>query len=45
MADVATLKWPFFEDRHRAWAEKLGTWATANLAHVDHTDVDAACRK
>src|SRR6185312_10161404 len=45
MADVATLQWPFFEDRHRAWAEKLGTWATANLAHVDHTDVDAACRK
>jgi acyl-CoA dehydrogenase len=39
------LSWPFFEPRHRAWAEKLGAWTSANLAHVDHTDVDATCRK
>src|SRR5690242_11501946 len=39
------LSWPFFESRHRAWAEKIGAWAKANLAHVDHQDVDAACRK
>jgi acyl-CoA dehydrogenase len=45
MPDRATLNWPFFEDRHRAWAEKIGTWAKVNLAHVDHHDVDAACRK
>src|SRR5690242_15656927 len=37
------LSWPFFESRHRAWAEKIGAWAKANLAHVDHGDVDAAC--
>jgi acyl-CoA dehydrogenase len=45
MPDRATLSWPFFEDRHRVWAEKLGAWAKANLTHVGHTDVDAACRK
>src|SRR6185503_19675245 len=45
MPDRATLQWPFFDDRHRVWAEKLGAWAKANLAHVDHHDVDAACRK
>ena len=45
MPDRATLQWPFFEDRHRAWADKLGAWATTNLAQVDHHDVDAACRK
>ena len=38
------LTWPFFEDRHRAWAEKVGAWATANLAYVDHHDTDATCR-
>ena len=45
MPDRATLQWPFFEDRHRAFADKIGAWAKVNLAHVDHTDVDAACRK
>ena len=39
------LSWPFFEPRHRAWADKLGAWAKGNLAHVDHHDVDAACRR
>ena len=45
MPDRSTLNWPFFEDRHRAWAEKLGAWAKTNLSDVDHHDVDAACRK
>ena len=45
MPDRSTLNWPFFEDRHRVWAEKLGAWAKANLAYVDHHDVDAACRR
>jgi acyl-CoA dehydrogenase len=45
MPDTSFLTWPFFEDRHRAFAAKLETWAKANLAHVDHHDVDAACRK
>ncbi len=44
MPDKSFLHWPFFEDRHRAYAEKLEAWAKANLAHVDHHDVDAACR-
>lgn len=43
MADRTFLDWPFFEDRHRALAEELEAWATANLP-VDHGDVDAACR-
>jgi acyl-CoA dehydrogenase len=38
------IAWPFFEDRHRAWAEKVDAWARGNLAHVDHHDTDAACR-
>ena len=45
MPDRSTLNWPFFEDRHRAWAEKLGAWAKTNLSDVDHHDVDAACRR
>jgi acyl-CoA dehydrogenase len=45
MPDRSTLNWPFFEDRHRAWAEKLGAWAKTNLSDIDHHDVDAACRK
>jgi acyl-CoA dehydrogenase len=45
MPDLSFLKWPFFDDRHRAFTAKLEAWATANLANVDHHDVDAACRK
>ena len=44
MPDKSFLTWPFFEPRHRAYAEKLEAWAGANLTHVDHHDVDAACR-
>ena len=45
MADRTFLDWPFFEPRHRRLAEDLDAWATANLADVDHTDTDAACRQ
>ncbi|HEU5018498.1 MAG TPA: acyl-CoA dehydrogenase family protein, partial [Pseudolabrys sp.] len=45
MLDRSFLDWPFFDARHRALAEKLDTWAAANLAEVDHHDVDSACRK
>jgi acyl-CoA dehydrogenase len=45
MPDTSFLNWPFFEDRHRAFAAKLETWAKANLAQVGHHDVDAVCRK
>ncbi len=44
MADRSFLAWPFFDDRHRAWAERLESWAADNLP-VAHGDVDAACRE
>lgn len=44
MADRSFLSWPFFEDRHRAHAERLEAWCAANLP-VTHGDVDGACRK
>ena len=43
MPDRSFLDWPFFEPRHRELAEKLEAWAQANLADIDHSDVDAAC--
>jgi acyl-CoA dehydrogenase len=43
MADTSFLSWPFFEPRHRALAEKLDTWAAANVVDIDHHDADAAC--
>ena len=42
MPDRSFLDWPFFEDRHRALAEELESWASAHLP-VDHGDVDGAC--
>jgi acyl-CoA dehydrogenase len=45
MPDRSFLDWPFFEDRHRALADALETWAAANIRHGDHGDVDAACRE
>ncbi len=45
MPDASFLNWPFFEDRHRTFAAKLEAWAVANLANIDHHDVDTACRK
>lgn len=44
MSDMTWLDWPFFEDRHREMAQELESWCQANLAHVDHSDTDAACR-
>ncbi|MEO0681638.1 MAG: acyl-CoA dehydrogenase family protein [Pseudomonadota bacterium] len=43
MPDRSFLDWPFLDDRHRALAEEVEGWASANLP-VDHSDVDAACR-
>ncbi len=43
MPDRSFLAWPFFEDRHRAFAGELEAWCAKNLP-VDHHDVDAACR-
>lgn len=44
MTDFSFLEWPFFDDGHREFAHALDAWAADALAHVDHTDVDAACR-
>jgi acyl-CoA dehydrogenase len=44
MPDRSFLDWPFFEARHRELAARLEDWAGAALGHVDHGDVDAACR-
>ena len=40
------LDWPFFEPRHRALAEKLDAFVASRACEeIDHSDVDAACRK
>ncbi len=44
MADTSFLAWPFFEDRHRAFAAALDAWAAGALGGIDHADTDAACR-
>jgi acyl-CoA dehydrogenase len=39
------LEWPFFEPRHRAFAERLDAFVTSGaLSQIDHHDVDGACR-
>lgn len=46
MADRTFLDWPFFEDRHRAFAADLDAWADRTAAvglHGDH-DLDGDCR-
>lgn len=42
MADRSFLSWPFFEPRHRDWAESVEE--VAQGLKVDHADTDAACR-
>ncbi|MGH8482472.1 MAG: acyl-CoA dehydrogenase family protein [Nevskiaceae bacterium] len=45
MADETFLRWPFFEERHRALAAGLGAWAQGQLSRGhDHGSVDDACR-
>jgi len=39
-----TLRWPFFNDGHRRFAQDLSDWAAATLPSLPHDDVDAACR-
>lgn len=38
------MQWPFFEARHRELAGALEEWCADRL-NVDHSDIDAACRK
>jgi acyl-CoA dehydrogenase len=47
LSDTSYLAWPWFEDRHRALAEKLNAWAAAELPKLlgDHKDTDAICRR
>jgi alkylation response protein AidB-like acyl-CoA dehydrogenase len=40
----AHLDWPFFDDRHRAFAHELDAWAAEHVTHAHGQDVDAACR-
>ncbi|MYB35536.1 MAG: acyl-CoA dehydrogenase [Gammaproteobacteria bacterium] len=44
MTDPTSLSWPFFEPRHRKIAEQANDWASANLQHIDHFDIDQSCR-
>jgi len=44
MREADHLRWPFFEAHHRNFVERLEAWAVANLGHIDHHDVDKACR-
>lgn len=44
MSDRSFLEWPFFEARHRELAEALDQWALRELASVDHSDTDTACK-
>jgi acyl-CoA dehydrogenase len=43
MADRTFLAWPFFDDAHRALAEKLDAWTAREIAPHEHdeSDVDA----
>jgi acyl-CoA dehydrogenase len=46
MPDLSFLSWPFFEPRHRDFAEALRAWAERDVEPlVDHQDVDGSCRR
>src|SRR5262245_55002977 len=39
------LHWPFFEPKHRAFAEQLDAFTAGGaIADIDHHEVDGACR-
>jgi alkylation response protein AidB-like acyl-CoA dehydrogenase len=44
VADRQYLEWPFLEDRHRALAIELDTWAHEHLRGAHATDIDTECR-
>ena len=44
MTDRSFLDWPFFEDRHRQFAQELDAWAAAELPRFDGGDGDGTCR-
>ena len=47
MADKTFLAWPFFDDAHRALAEKLEAWTAREIKPHEHDehDVDSLCIK
>ncbi len=44
MSDRSFLQWPFFEAAHRDLADRVDAWAAAELADLDHSNVDEACK-
>lgn len=46
MADLSYRDWPFLDDRHRDFAQRLEAWAGEHIgvATLPHGDVDATCR-
>ena len=44
MNPLEHLRWPFFEERHRAFATLLDTWAAHEVRDLHGSDVDALCR-
>ncbi len=45
MNPLEHLRWPFFEDRHRAFAAELDAWAASEVRDAHGVDVDALCRR
>lgn len=46
MSDPAFLRLPFFEERHRRFAEEVAAFATSVVPSlIDHHDVDGSCRR
>lgn len=46
MADRSFLAWPFFEDRHRAWAQEVEAWAATHAeALSDEHDADGSVQR
>ncbi|MEP3438276.1 MAG: acyl-CoA dehydrogenase family protein [Hoeflea sp.] len=44
MSDRSFLQWPFFDDVHRALADRVDQWANSELADVDHSNIDETCK-
>lgn len=44
MPDRTFLDWPFFDDSHRALADRLEQWCEAELPDEHGEDVDSECR-
>jgi len=44
MSDRSFLQWPFFDETHRALADRVDEWARTELADIDHSNVDETCK-